>query len=244
MTRTPDLRITNAPLYQLSYAGTRGAQSIFEFVCFRQRGLPAVRMSVQRHKAPVPAIREISYRKPTRTAMAQNAPPHQTAALKQLSSEHREAEALRRHCGFSLLETAIAMAIMAVGLSGLAALLIRTVSGTTLSSQRTSAFWLAESLAAQAQLNPAGMTAMLAPNPQGVDCSAADACSPMAFAATSYAAWQAEVAAALPGGAGRVCRDQFPEEGRAACDGTGPIVIKISWSAPGGTEQHTRVLRP
>ena len=129
---------------------------------------------------------------------------------------------MQRHSGFSLLETAIAMAIMAVGLSGLAALLIRTVSGTALSSQRTAAFWLAESLASQAQLNPAGLTALLSANPPNAGCPAADACSPGAFAATGYAAWQAEVTAALPGGVGQVCRHQLTEEGRAAgatCDG-------------------------
>ena len=52
---------------------------------------------------------------------------------------------------------------------------------------------------------------------------------------------------ALPGGVGQVCRHQLTEEGRAAgatCDGRGPIVIKISWSSPGGTEQHVRVLQP
>jgi type IV pilus assembly protein PilV len=159
----------------------------------------------------------------------------------------REAGALQRHSGFSLLETAIAMAIMAVGLSGLAALLIRTVSGTALSSQRTAAFWLAENLASQVQLNPAGLTALLSPNPQTPGCTAANACSPGAFAATGYAAWQAEVAAALPGGVGQVCRDQLAVEGRAGglvCAGSGPIVIKISWSSPGGTEQHVRVLQP
>ena len=154
---------------------------------------------------------------------------------------------MQRHFGFSLLETAIAMAVMAVGLSGLAALLIRTVSGTALSSQHTTAFWLAESLAAQAQLNPAGLTGMLSPNPQSANCSAADTCSPRVFAASNYVSWQTEVAAALPGGLGRVCRDQLRGKGWTAdpiCDGTGPVVIKISWSSPAGIEQHVRVLQP
>ena len=39
MTRTPDLRITNALLYQLSYVGTWRAASIFKTLCLHNTAL-------------------------------------------------------------------------------------------------------------------------------------------------------------------------------------------------------------
>jgi Tfp pilus assembly protein PilV len=139
------------------------------------------------------------------------------------------------------------MAVMAVGLSGLAAMLIRTVSGTALSSQQTAASWLAESLAAQLQLSPQALPALTRAGPAGRDCRSPGACTPREFALANYAAWQADVAAALPGGTGLVCLDGQPEDGQPgapACDGAGPYIVKVLWRAPGGTGRRIRVLRP
>jgi type IV pilus assembly protein PilV len=156
---------------------------------------------------------------------------------------------LGKQSGFSLLEVSIAMAIMAVGLSGLSALLVRAVSGTALALQQITASQLADSLAAQLDVTPGANATLLSGSPAVPDCQPSASCLPQDFALYNYARWQAAVAGALPQGQGLVCRDQQAADGRPGapdCDGRGPAVIKIFWRVPGtggqAAARHVRSL--
>lgn len=163
----------------------------------------------------------------------------------------RERGSTHRIGGFSLLEVAVAMAIMAVGLTGVSALLIRAVVGTEFSAHRATATWLSQSLAEQMQLVPQGIGALLsAPSADSdTDCSPAHPCAPGAFAQHSYLRWQSTVRDALPAGSGHLCRDSSADDGNAtdpACDGSGPWVVKLFWNEAransDGAARHVRVL--
>lgn len=123
----------------------------------------------------------------------------------------------QRQCGFSLLEMSVAAAILAFGFSGLAALLISSVTQSAFSAHRTQAVLLSESLAAQLEMAGSGM-------PVGD------------FAEAALRAWRSQLRQALPSGSGLVCRDSTPEDGEPdapACDGSGPRTVKIFWRGTG-----------
>lgn len=141
------------------------------------------------------------------------------------------------------------MAIMAVGLSGLSALLVRAVAGTGYSLHQTTASQLADSLAAQLAMTPGAGIGLLSVSPTAPDCQSPRICRPQDFALFNYARWRATVARMLPQGQGLVCRDQRAADGRPGapgCDGQGPVVIKILWRVPGIGDQamarHVQVL--
>ncbi len=136
--------------------------------------------------------------------------------------------------GFSLLEILVAAVIMAVGLAGLAALLLTSITATSRAENLTSASVLADSLAAQFALSPGQQSAFTADPATAarLECMAPASCSAAQFASQALAQWRAGIADALPGGTGVVCRDGSPDDGvpdSHACDGTGSLVVKIFW---------------
>ncbi len=151
---------------------------------------------------------------------------------------------MRQH-GFSLIELIIAAAVTALGLSGLAALLLKSVTETTNAGYLTTAAAMAESLAARIRLVPdAAEDFLLQPPAATPGCGPAQACSPSDFAANSLFGWQNRVGKNLPTGSAIVCRDSTPDDGAPgspACDATGALTIKVFWhdrSAPGSGFQR------
>ncbi len=135
--------------------------------------------------------------------------------------------------GFSLLEVLIALAVLAVGLAGLATLMLSAV-GTTADAEHAS---MAAELV-MARVHELRMSPTVEP-------LALEALAPEAFTAREHAAWLHAVAVALPGGAGRVCRDATPDDGAPgdlACDGGGNPVIKVAWRGHSLAGPGTRVL--
>jgi type IV pilus assembly protein PilV len=160
---------------------------------------------------------------------------------------------MRTQSGFSLLEVLVAGAILAVGLAGIAALLLRSIAATQWAESRTTASFLADSLAAWMRVSPdqEATFAGTPPAPEGPRCMAPGSCPPGQFARDALAWWQADVAASLPGGSGLVCRDGTPRDGTAGspqCDGAGMLVIKIFWQerlrGPDTAGRHAVLVAP
>jgi type IV pilus assembly protein PilV len=148
---------------------------------------------------------------------------------------------MHQHKGFSLIEVMAAGVVASLGLSGVAALLITSVSSTSEAEHRTVAQLLASQLAELVLLNPQADTVWLAPAPGSAPgCGAGSNCSAEQFAARNYLDWQLQLALVLPQGTGLVCRDSQPQDGdagSAACDGVGTRVIKLFWAAPEGAQR-------
>jgi type IV pilus assembly protein PilV len=166
---------------------------------------------------------------------------------------HPRSRARRR--GFSLIEVLVSIMVLSFGMLGVASLLAKSLSGSHTSSLRTQAIVLADDLADRMRANRATAVATAPNNYEGIApaenrCRATHythrhaapvACTPQQLAADDLFDWQAQLAAALPGGAGVVCIDSTPDDGAAgapACDGVGgAYAIKEFWNEkpPRGT---------
>lgn len=135
--------------------------------------------------------------------------------------------------GFSLLEVMVAGAVTSTGLAALAGLMLGSVVDTRQAEDRLSASRWAGQLAAAIHMSPGAGSAWLAPPPAiVVSCAAPGDCTPGQFAAQALQSWQVGLASELAGGQGRVCRDATPDDGThgaPACDGAGPLTLKIFW---------------
>jgi len=161
----------------------------------------------------------------------------------------RRAGARRTHAGFSLIEVLVAILIFGVGMLGVAAMQLRGLATSTDSGSRGIALALAGDLADRMRANLAAVNVAnaaarydgVAPNVN--DCrmryaasqvAVPNACTPAQLAADDLADWSAQLAQALPGAIGVVCRDTTPEDGTAAapaCDGAGNLmVVKVFWT--------------
>jgi prepilin-type N-terminal cleavage/methylation domain-containing protein len=117
--------------------------------------------------------------------------------------------------GFSLLEVLIASSIFSMGLAGVAALLLTSISQSAEARREGLAAMAAASLAEQIRLNPVALNQYLNPTDTiSITCLGMEHCFP--------------------------CHDATPMDGEAGddhCDGAGPLVIKIFWAGPGGDQQ-------
>jgi type IV pilus modification protein PilV len=144
---------------------------------------------------------------------------------------------VRKSSGFSLIEVLVAATVFSVGLAGLAALLLVSITGAADARREGFAAMAAASLAEQIRLNPIALNQYLNP-PDTISriCMGADRCSPQQQANYDFRLWQIELADAVKSARGLVCHDATPMDGIAGdnrCDGSGPLVIKIFWSGRG-----------
>ena len=146
---------------------------------------------------------------------------------------------MRRPSGFSLVEVMVASVILALGLSGLAGLLLGNVSGTGAAGNQTMGMLFAAGLGAEISSSPAAFDTYLSEPPQvRPDCDEAHNCTPAQFAQHNLKQWQIALALQMPGGTGLVCRDATPLDGDRvdpACDGFGPGIVKVFWRSPAGS---------
>lgn len=142
------------------------------------------------------------------------------------------------YAGFSLLEVLVAGAVFSFGLAGLSALLLVSIIGSAEARNEGIASIAAANLAEQIRLNPAALERYLNPAETiSRVCLGGDQCTAEQQADYDFALWRIELADRIRDARGTVCHDSTPEdgvEGSNHCDGTGPLVIKIFWSAPGG----------
>ena len=144
---------------------------------------------------------------------------------------------VRKNSGFSLIEVLVATTVFSLGLAGLAALLLVSVSGSADARREGFVTMAAASLAEQIRLNPNALNQYLNP-PDSIPmiCMGAALCSPQQQANYDFRLWQIELADAVKSARGLVCHDATPMDGIAGddrCDGSGPLVIKIFWSGRG-----------
>lgn len=152
--------------------------------------------------------------------------------------------------GFSLLEVLVATTVFALGLAGIAALLLTSISGSAQARREGIAAMAAASLAEQIRLNPLAVDRYLDP-PVNISkiCNGESPCTPAQQADYDFRLWRLDLADRIRNAGGLVCRDETPQdgvEGNGHCDGAGPLVIKIFWPGRVGengvAEQHRFVL--
>ena len=100
--------------------------------------------------------------------------------------------------GFSLIEVLVAATVFSVGLAGLAALLLVSITGAADARREGFVTMAAASLAEQIRLNPIALNQYLNP-PDTVSriCMGADRCSPQQQANYDFRLWQIELADAV-----------------------------------------------
>jgi type IV pilus assembly protein PilV len=134
--------------------------------------------------------------------------------------------------GFTLLEVLVALVVLAVGLLGVAALLVGSLRGTRTALEHTQAANLArdmiERIRANAAAGNAYDTADGTPDPRADPaCERHDGrCEPAAMASHDLARWIDAVAASLPGGAGTV-------DGVAVDAARHRYAVSVAWSQSG-----------
>lgn len=147
---------------------------------------------------------------------------------------------IRGQSGFSLLELSVATIIYSMGLGGLSLMMLSAVQGTADARHRTVAVAEASSLAETILMNPAAFGHFMDPlASEPSACMSGDACTEDRMAAAEMARWAARLNSQLQQGSGLVCRDASPADGdhlASACDGTGPLVVKVFWREPANGE--------
>ena len=149
----------------------------------------------------------------------------------------------RRAAGFTMLEVLISIVVIAFGLLGVAGLQAFALKNSVSASSRSIATVLATDLIERMRANPVGATDGSYANGSSMGAATkVDAClqvagcpTPQDLAKNDLFEWQNLISTSLPGGAGFVCRDSTPNDGKpppgdSLCDGAGAIVIKIWWS--------------
>jgi type IV pilus assembly protein PilV len=135
----------------------------------------------------------------------------------------------RKHSsGFTLLEVLVAVLVLSFGLLGIAGLLLASVQNNSVSTQRTTATFLAQDMADRmrsninatkvSDINGVAQTAyyLSADVDANTNCFgiASTGCnSRQAVAARDLFVWRQQIRESLPGGTGIVCRDSTPDDG-------------------------------
>jgi type IV pilus assembly protein PilV len=164
--------------------------------------------------------------------------------------------------GFTLAEVLAAMLVVALGVAGAATLHTRALRAGREAARLSAATRLAAALSERMRANPAAMAlpdadnpylqldydaAAGAPPPAGACYADAD-CTPDALAAFDRFETAQAVAAQLPGGRVRVCRDAAAPAAAGllpwACDGQAgaPLAIKLGWRAAGAADAPSVLL--
>lgn len=134
--------------------------------------------------------------------------------------------------GFSFIELSVATAIFSMGLGSLSLLMLSAILGTAEARHHTVASSQAESMAEMIAMSSDAYEHHVFPVEEPAPGCDDGACSGQSMAMANRAAWLQALRDELPEGTGLVCRDSTPEDGgpgKPACDGEGPLVIKIFW---------------
>ena len=168
--------------------------------------------------------------------------------------------------GFTLLEVLIAIVVVAFGLLGLAGLQVFALRNNISAAQRVTATALTADIVDRMKANFEGVVAgnynVTASSGYSGPAVAACAqksgtCTPANLATTDLYEWKQRIAAALPGGDGRVCVDTtpavpdpdvgggVPSPASPGCNGTGvnSYVVKIWWYDERGQGTGTGTLK-
>jgi type IV pilus assembly protein PilV len=154
---------------------------------------------------------------------------------------------LRVRAGFTLVEVLVAMFVVALGIAGAAALQALAVRSARDAAHLSDGIRLARSLAERMRANPHALALPDADNPYlqldydagsgaptaSAPCYADAVCDADELARFDLYEVSEALAAGLPGGRIRVCRDAGPPAWSCdAADGA-PLVVKVGWRVPG-----------
>ena len=156
---------------------------------------------------------------------------------------------LRLRAGFTLVEVLVALFVVSVGLAGAAALQTLAVRAARDAAHLADGSRLARSLAERMRANPRALALPDADNPYvrldydaaggaptaSALCYADAVCDADELARFALYEVSAAVAAGLPGGRIRVCRDAGPPAWSCDAEDGAPLVVKVGWRAPGDT---------
>ena len=139
--------------------------------------------------------------------------------------------------GFTLIEVLIAVLVLSIGLLGLAALQTSGLGMNHSAYLRSQATILAADMADRMRANRAGVDSFayhLPASTAHAACTSTGGCTTAELAENDMSEWTTNLATALPGGTGIVCRDSNPNDGASAaspsCSGGGGVyAIKIWW---------------
>ena len=115
---------------------------------------------------------------------------------------HLNPAAARRQRGISLIESLVAIVVMALGILGILGVQMRTLTDTQAGVRRAQAIRLTEDLAERLQNNPdaLGNLAAYTDDPTSSNDCKTTACAPADLATYDIKQWRTLVAEALPGG--------------------------------------------
>jgi type IV pilus assembly protein PilV len=157
---------------------------------------------------------------------------------------------LRVRAGFTLVEVLVAMFVVALGIAGAAALQTLAVRSSRDAAHLADGSRLARSLAERMRANPHALALPDADNPYlqldydtvsgapaaSVLCYADADCDADDMARFDLFEVSEAVAATLPGGRIRVCRDAGPPAWPCDAGDGAPLVVKVGWRTPGDAE--------
>lgn len=129
-----------------------------------------------------------------------------------MKAQHSRPKIRPRQRGFSLLEILVALAVLSIGLLGLAALQTMSLRMGHDSYQRTQATMLAYDMVDRMRANPTGVanghydTVTIADNPTGTDC-VTSTCSSEQLANYDIRTWHSVLATKLSQGQGSIDTD-------------------------------------
>lgn len=155
-----------------------------------------------------------------------------------------------RSLGFTLVETLVAMFVLALGVVGAAATQVSSARLRAQAALESEAVQLAASLGARMRVNAHQMALPDAANPYlnfdydaaggepalpPLYCFGSTDCDPAGIAAFDLYDTARIVHGAFPGGRIAVCRDGGTTPGWTCAGGSGaPVVVKLGWRVPGG----------
>ena len=138
----------------------------------------------------------------------------------------------RGQAGFTMVEVMVALVVLAVGLLGIAALLLKSLQSGRTATYRTQAVNLAADLADRIRSNrtaQADYGTLFADTPAVVGaCDTTGGCSDADLAATDLARWKETIADLLPEGQGQVVVQPPAAAGEPA-----NYLVSIQWTEQG-----------
>jgi type IV pilus assembly protein PilV len=139
-------------------------------------------------------------------------------------SDNRTVGAYKHQGGFTLVESLVALIVLSVGMLGIAALYVESLSAGRIALQRTEAVTLASDMADRIRANRDGGLGYAGGG--GVVCNPALAgASSFDTAANDASCWIADVAATLPAGLGSIAVDEATTPRN--------YTITVSWTESG-----------